>query len=374
MEINVFKFLGVSGLLSLALASGSAMAVTLLGGGATIPAQLYKGSVDSILPGNFSYAAAGSGIGKQAFLINDAYRFGSTGSVHFAASDSTLTTAEISTYNTNYRASFGPLIQLPSVITPVAVPYRKSGESTLNLTSAQLCEVFSGNKTSWGNLLGTSDTTPIYVVYRKVASGATEILSRHLNATCPEFFSVSPDFKTARGNRSSIPSHWIAVDYDQDVVEAVNSVNGAIGYVGPDNVDASNNAVVARVNGILPTSPNTLLAMSAAQAPATSAQAANPINWSPVIARPALGYKLAGYTNFLFGQCYKDPQMAADVKAFLAAHYGIPGNNAATQAHKFVAMPHAWKNAVIANFVTNATGNNLDINNPSVCNGIGRPL
>ncbi|WP_256591461.1 MULTISPECIES: hypothetical protein [Pseudomonas] len=37
-------------------------------------------------------------------------------------------------------------------------------------------------------------------------------------------------------------------------------------------------------------------------------------------------------------------------------------------------MSYAWKNAVIANFVTNTTGNNLDINNPSVCNGIGRPL
>jgi hypothetical protein len=29
---------------------------------------------------------------------------------------------------------------------------------------------------------------------------------------------------------------------------------------------------------------------------------------------------------------------------------------------------------VTANFITNTSGNNLDINNASVCNAIGRPL
>ena len=66
--------------------------------------------------------------------------------------------------------------------------------------------------------------------------------------------------------------------------------------------------------------------------------------------------------------------MAADVKAFLTTHYSNPGNNTATQAHKFVAVPNAWKTAVTANFITNTSGNNLDINNASVCNAIGRPL
>jgi hypothetical protein len=42
----------------------------------------------------------------------------------------------------------------------------------------------------------------------------------------------------------------------------VNAVDGSIGYVGPDGVDATSNAVVARVNGVQPTSLNVTLALS----------------------------------------------------------------------------------------------------------------
>ncbi|WP_085710150.1 MULTISPECIES: substrate-binding domain-containing protein [unclassified Pseudomonas] len=370
----MFKRIGVAALVSAALVSGQAMAVTVIGGGATIPAKLYRGSVDSILPATFNYAAAGSGYGKQAFLTNDPMRLGQTGTVHFAASDSTLTASELSTYSTQYGASYGPLIQLPSVITSVAIPYRKSGQTALNLFDNQLCDVFSGNKTTWGSLLGTSDTTPIRIVFRKEASGATEILTRHLSSICPTQFVTDARFTVARIPYSSIPANWVAVEYDQDVAQAVNAVDGSIGYAGPDNVDATSNAVVARINGIQPTNPNVLLALVSLSPPTTIFDAGNPAKWSPVVANPTSGYKLAAYTNFIFGQCYKDAAVAAEVKAFLAAHYSIPGNNVATQAHKFIAMSYAWKNAVIANFVTNTTGNNLDINNPSVCNGIGRPL
>ena len=66
-----------------ALASAQAMAVT--GGGATLPAALYKGSADSILPANFSYEVTGSGTGKQAFLENRADLFKTTGTNTFSA-------------------------------------------------------------------------------------------------------------------------------------------------------------------------------------------------------------------------------------------------------------------------------------------------
>lgn len=105
-----------------ALASAQAMAVT--GGGASLPAALYKGSANSILPANFSYAVTGSGVGKSAFLTNNAAQFSTTGTVHFAASDSILSASELSTYTSNFGASYGPLIQLPSVATSVAIPYK----------------------------------------------------------------------------------------------------------------------------------------------------------------------------------------------------------------------------------------------------------
>ena len=352
-----------------ALASAQAMAVT--GGGASLPAALYKGSANSILPANFSYAVTGSGVGKSAFLTNNSAQFSTTGTVHFAGSDSILSASELSTYTTNFGTSYGPLIQLPSVATSVAIPYKKAGQTALNLTSTQLCNALSGSVTDWGTLLGTSDTTPIRVVYRNVSSGTTEILSRHLNAVCPGKFAVNSTFSNARlPAGSALPSTWVGVANTADVATAVNAVDGSIGYVGPDGVNATSNAVVARVNGVQPTNANVTLALSTAALPTAPA---NPAQWAPVVPNPATGYPIVAYTNFIFGQCYKDAAVAADVKAFLTTHYSNPGNNVATVAHSFTPVPNNWKTAVTANFITNTSGNNLDINNANACNGAGRP-
>ncbi|MCU0121733.1 substrate-binding domain-containing protein [Pseudomonas sp. B2M1-30] len=354
-----------------ALSCAQAMAANVTGGGATLPAALYKGSANSILPANFSYLGTGSGTGKSAFLTNNSALFNTTGTVHFAGSDSILSASEISTYNGAFGASYGPLIQLPSVATSVAIPYKKTGQTALNLTSAQLCDVFSGTVTKWGPLLGTSDNTDIRVVYRNVSSGTTEILSRHLASICPTKFTVNSTFTNARlPAGSALPSNWVGVADTSAVASTVNAVDGSIGYVGPDGVNASSNAVVARVNGVQPTTANVTAALSTAPLPTAPA---NPAQWAPVVANPSTGYPISAYTNFIFGQCYKDATVAADVKAFLTQHYSVPGNTVATVAHGFSVVPTNWKNAVTANFVTNSTGNKLDINNASVCNTIGRP-
>lgn len=353
-----------------ALASAQAMAVT--GGGASLPAALYKGSANSILPANFSYAVTGSGIGKSAFLTNTASQFGTTGTVHFAGSDSVLSGKELSDYSAAFGASYGPLIQLPSVATSVAIPYKKAGNTTLNLTSAQLCDALSGAKTTWGQLFSTTDATPIRVVYRSTSSGTTEILSRHLNSICPTQFAVNTTFTKARlPADSAVPATWVGVATTAEVAAAVNAVDGSIGYVGPDGVNVNSNAVVARVNSVLPTSGNVNTALSSAPLPTTPS---NPAQWSPVVANPTSGYAMAAYTNFIFGQCYKDAAVASDVRAFLTKHYSTPGNNVAVAAHSFIPVPGAWKTAVTDNFITNASGNNLNINNTTACNTIGRPL
>lgn len=354
-----------------ALASAQAMAANVTGGGATLPAALYKGSANSILPANFSYLGTGSGTGKSAFLTNNSALFNTTGTVHFAGSDSVLSTAELSTYTTNFGTAYGPLIQLPSVATSVAVPYKKSGQTALNLTSAQLCDAFSGTKTTWGELLGTADTTPIRIVYRSTSSGTTEIFSRHLASICPTKFATNSTFTNARlPAGSALPSNWVGVADTANVAPTVNLVDGSLGYVGPDGVAAANNAVVARVNGVQPTQANVTAALSTAALPTDPTK---PEQWAPVVANPASGYPISAYTNLILGQCYKDATVAADVKAFLTTHYSVPGNAAATLAHGFSIVPTNWKNAITANFVSNTSGNKLDINNASVCNAIGRP-
>jgi ABC-type phosphate transport system substrate-binding protein len=361
----------VAVLSGVALVSSSAGAVT--GGGATIPAKLYKGASDSIFPASFSYAATGSGIGKSAFLTNNAAQFGTTGTVHFAASESILTATEIATYNASLASAYGPLIQIPSVVTPVVIVYKKAGQTALNLTSAQLCDAMSGAATTWGALLGTSDSTPIRLVYPSYSSGGTEVLSRHLNAVCPIRFSTNAIFTSARINAgSSIPSNWVSVGADGDVNAMVNSVDGSIGYLGPDGLDVKNNAVVARINGVLPTLADSTLALVPVLHPPT--RVVEPSAWGQVIAKPSSGYSISATSNLIFSQCYKDAAVASEIKSFLSKHYSYPGNVPSNRAYGFVGMADKMREAVIANFVTNTSGENLDINNPSICNGIGRPL
>ena len=67
--------------------------------------------------------------------------------------------------------------------------------------------------------------------------------------------------------------------------------------------------------------------------------------------------------------------MTAQVRAFLTSHYSTPGNNdtAITTTLRSGASQLEKRRDAPTSSPT-STGNNLDINNTSVCNGIGRPL
>src|SRR3972149_367732 len=166
---------------------GAASAQTVTGGGASLPADLYKGSSDSILPANFRYAVTGSGTGKKAFLENNSLLFSTTGTVHFAGSDSVLSGTELNTYTTNFNQPtnanrYGALIQVPSVATSVTIPFNKAG-SAVNLSVAQICGVFSGAISDWSTI-DANRSGPIQVVYRAESSGTSEMFSRFLTAAC----------------------------------------------------------------------------------------------------------------------------------------------------------------------------------------------
>ena len=64
--MNKYKTLAALVATALLATAGAASAQTAVtGGGASLPADLYKGAADSILPANFSYAVTGSGTGKK---------------------------------------------------------------------------------------------------------------------------------------------------------------------------------------------------------------------------------------------------------------------------------------------------------------------
>ncbi|AZD29500.1 substrate-binding domain-containing protein [Pseudomonas chlororaphis] len=368
-----------------ALASAQSMAA-VVGGGATLPEQLYN--TPGVLNSGFSpYFGVGSGAGKTAVLTNNIGSLTTTlpagTTVDYAGSDSILNATEISNYKTAHQNvpatspdNWGPLLQFPSAATSVTIPYNKTGTTNLNLTSEQLCLALSANNgvaRTWGEVLNTSDTTPVRVVYRSGSSGTSEILTRHLNNRCPSVFtSVSSTFTNAHPGAE--PASWIPVTTSAAMASTVASTAGAIGYVGPEDVDATNNAVVARVNGLLPTVGNVQTALSTIDPPATAADRADLTKWAPVLPNPATGYSIVGYTNFIFGQCYKDTADVTSIRTFLNKHYNATFANSNDQAiidKKLIPLTANWKTAIRGAFIppTSAQG----LNNASVCNGIGRP-
>jgi len=392
------------------VAAGAASAQIAVGGGATLPEVLY----DAILPSgvgqtNFSYTGTGSGAGKTAFYTNNATSFkneslattpawGATQSVHFAGSDSLVTSTERDAYNNDVfpaggtqtrLQAWGRQIQVPAVGTAVLVPYKRAGIADLNLTDAQMCAVFS-NKTggqTWGQLRGTTDATTVKVVYRTDTSGTTELLSRYLVAACPgSGFVVSNAFTTVVAGAltgGTIPTHWVPVTGSSGVSGAFGT-DSRIGYLSPEAAyTGSDNSVVAKINGNLAdaTAIQTVLATkalpTAGVTPAELIAARDPLNWVPAYAKPASGYPIFGTTNLLVNQCYKDANVQTKVRNFLVGLFGTT-YNATITSHNFVNLPATgtdtknWKKAISDVFLN--VNHPLGIGNVSVCNGIGRPL
>ncbi|MGG6342085.1 substrate-binding domain-containing protein [Stenotrophomonas indicatrix] len=396
--MNKYKTLAALVATALLATVGAASAQTAVtGGGASLPADLYKGQTDSILPANFSYAVTGSGTGKKAFLENNSALFSTTGTVHFAGSDSVLSGTELSTYNSTYNVStdanrYGALVQIPSVATSVTIPFNKAG-SAVDLSVAQICGIFSGKITSWSSI-DSNRSGNIQVVYRGESSGTSELLARFLTSACQPADVSGTTLKLTNGVPAfsvqstfanlftSVPSNFIAAPATggTSLYNAVYAVDGRVGYVGPDVIPSLVDATkVAKVKGFSPDEVSVQATLETA-APPTGAAAENPANWVPVFGNPSAGYPIAGYTNFVFGQCYKNATVGANVRGFLTRHYGsvvVAGveqgpNDAAIRAHKFIPLTKAWRDAVRTRFAT--ASNAGAVNNPSTCASIGRPL
>ncbi|WP_308726180.1 substrate-binding domain-containing protein, partial [Metapseudomonas otitidis] len=362
------------------LCSAQAMAA-VVGGGATLPQGLYNTA--TVLPSGFNaYIGVGSGAGKAAVLNNDATQLNlpSGTTVDYAGSDSILSAAELSAYRYAHQSpavpatdanNWGPLVQIPSAITSVAIPYKKTSVTSLNLTSPQLCGIFAGSITNWNQI--SSANGPITVVYERSSSGTSEIFTRHLNSQCADQFRVSSTFANAA--LGGVPAYAVAVSGSAQMASTVAATDGAIGYVGPADIDATNPAVVAKVNGNLPAVGRVSVPLSNFAPPSTTADRADPSKWAAVLANPATGYSIVGYTYLVFSQCYKDSADTAAIRTFLNRHYGLNASNNNDDeiiANKLIPLTAAWKNAIRVTFTTRAS--HLAIGNTSACNSIGRPL
>jgi ABC-type phosphate transport system substrate-binding protein len=449
------SLLATASLAALTLGAGQAMAQTHInGGGSTLAyptylsefSDLYKVNTafifgnKNVTPEVTYYGSVGSGAGTTAFLTN-AYAsdnggttapvavFGSGTVIHYGASDSTITAAQVSAYNTSPGLGTvdGPLIQLPAFGVPITVPFNDGTATAVTLTDTDLCGIYSGKFTNWSQTSAHASVpaNPITVIFRGDGSGTSFLFTQHLAAVCTAAnsnvtFTATQYFG---GLFSTLPSNFLPAQGSGGIqsstlsIQAASSSNpvtlsstyltakgatpiaisrtitapSSAGYVGPDYTSIAPKAgnynakvlVASLVNAVdgktyAPTTANVTTALATSAAPPSNKTAASdPTQWVPAVPKPSAGYPIVGFTNLLVSQCYQVANVTSGIKAFLQDQY----NNTTTFAtdisnNGFVQVPNllsaTYVTAIDNTFLNNTTGYNLNIGNSTICkNGTG---
>lgn len=241
---------------------------------------------------------------KPAAHING---FGAVGQpfADFAGADAPLSSSEYGLFVTNAGTTGssifgrGQAVQIPYLIGSIAILYNNANvTSQLNLTTAQVCKIFSGYITDWSQLGFPGKT--LKAVVRSDNSGTSFSIANHLNATCaavvrPNNFSVSQTFdEYIPGNPSIgvLPNplnageslvNFIGSSGNPGVVTSITTTDGAIGYVEAANALSVRNGGsinFAKVNGKdpiadLPKSAGAVLSSSVLQSAAIGSDVQN---------------------------------------------------------------------------------------------------
>lgn len=195
---------------------------SLIGAGSTFVAPFYqKAFTDYSLKYpqvTVNYQAVGSGAGIQQFIKK---------TVDFGASDVPMASADITS-----AGGADTLTQIPTALGVVSLAYNISGVASLNLDAGTLAGIFLGHVKRWNDpaivALNSGTTLPnkaITVVHRSDGSGTTYIFTDYLSK-------VSAEWKTSVGTAKSVK--WptgVGGSGNQAVAQAVQSTDGAIGYV-----------------------------------------------------------------------------------------------------------------------------------------------
>ncbi|WDD91354.1 substrate-binding domain-containing protein [Burkholderia sp. FERM BP-3421] len=386
--------------------ASAAMAQTVVGGGSSLVAPTV-GSEITAVGGGISYASVGSGKGIAGFLANDASQFGTglTGPVHFANSDSALTTSQTDVNGSYARSSTdGRLIQLPYIVTPITIPYVNQPSditASISLNDGDLCGIFSGKITNWNQVVNpvtnapyTSTNAPITVVYRADGSGTSDLLTRHLSAVCSSANSnvtFNPTQTFASNFSGGVPSNFVAATGSGGVASNLVSLRtagtAAIGYLSPDYTNttlapssapaASNQLTVANLRNaqgqdVAPTYQNATAALATAQAP-TQANEGNPFAWVPLVPNPTAGYPISGTSNIVVSQCYTNKRVIqSKLVSFLTNHYTNASFASIVNGNGFDTVPASFSSLIASDILSNGNGLNLNIGNTTACGSLGR--
>lgn len=260
---------------------------TIYGGGATLPVSAYVGgeylksnpakrlSVTSTsakaldanpadpksLFGNFtingalgdkqnlykvSYCGTGSGTGRNIirgtvdatgacgdYSGNPAGFSADSAAADFAGTDAPFSATEYNSFATGLRAARVAPVQFPAVAASVAIVYNNAdlGNTTLNLTESQICQIWAGQITNWNQINPVLPSKNIVLVPRSDSSGTTFSFTNHLSAVCPEAVPVAvTGFQTQNTYTGFSVAGTAAASGNGGVVTSVLATDGAIGY------------------------------------------------------------------------------------------------------------------------------------------------
>ena len=240
MKINGL-YASISALI-LVVATTTAQAATLNAQGASLPELAYTGNTESDFPAtqapkatsifgafnaasghSVSYAGNGSGSGKTAII---------SGTSPFTGTDSPFTQTNYTEFTSGAGARIAP-VQVPAIIGAVAVVYNLPNAPSLDISSADLAQIFEGIVKDWSEVPGSNSTGPIKLVGRSSASGTTFSFVNHLNA-------VNNSIKVTELLSGALPAgvSFVGQSNNAALVDYVKANVGSIGYAEAANAKA----------------------------------------------------------------------------------------------------------------------------------------
>ncbi len=321
--------------------TGSALpSLTLNGSGATFPAAFYEevlatfNSDNSGVTINYNPVGSGQGQSDLAGKLTD-----------FAGSDSLVKDKDKGNYD-------GGFFYIPTVAAPITVSYNLNGIDSLQLSPEVLAGILQTDITSWDDAAIAADNpglslpaTAITVVHRSDGSGTTANFTHYLDLAAPGVWKLGTD-KTI-----DWPSGTIGAAKNSGVADAINSTDGAIGYV--DFADAR--AIGLTFAAIRNKDGNYVAAsLEASSAALGGAEVAADLTYNPLDAAGADSYPIVAPTYILTYTSYTDADTVTVLKAMLRYLLGPAQDQA--NALDFAKLPDSLRQKALAQVDAIAVG------------------
>jgi phosphate transport system substrate-binding protein len=204
---------------------------TLNGGGATSQANAedtWRANFQKANGGTINYEQVGSGTGVENFT-SKAYSF--------AGTDAYLTTDQLSAAKTTCGAD---VIEVPAYVSPIAVAFKLSGVTSLNMDAKTIADIFDGKVTKWNDPEIAAQNsgvklpdTAISTVHRSDESGTTFNFTDYLNKAAGGAWSDAANTVWPAGLKGGQ-----GLEGTSGVIGGITSTEGAIGYADDSAVKA----------------------------------------------------------------------------------------------------------------------------------------